>query len=448
MHKKDFFYLFASLSINLNFLKMKQKLLCLIFLAAFKYCISQDQTIEPLSIGDKIPDINFRLINYHSSIAKLSQFKGRFIILDFWATWCISCINKFPKLDSFQKKFKGKLQILLVNCNSTKDDERKINAFYKTWEKKYQNPLSLPSVIADFQLQKMFPHQLIPHYVWVSEQGIVLAITSAEEVTSENILSFLTGEIIDLPFKMDVDLEKPLFGGEYFPEGKMQAYSVFLKGKINGLPSGARIYKIGNIIRGRTLTNTSVLSMYQSVARQLIPEFNEKRLVLYLKDSSKLFKEKSVSEKNDWYAENLYTYELILPIYDTGRFYQYMLEDLNRYSDYSGKIEKRKIKCYALIRTNYVDKIESSGAKAEDRLYDNRNKYLVNLPISHLIRRLNNVDSIKFPVIDETNYSGDVDIFINADFDDFNALREELKQYSLDLIEIEKILDVFVLREK
>jgi thiol-disulfide isomerase/thioredoxin len=388
------------------------------------------------------------MANYPRSTAKLSQFRGTFIILDFWATWCISCINKFSKLDLLQKKFKGKLQFLLVNCSNTKDDERKIKAFYRTWEKKYQKPLSLPSVIADVQLQKMFPHKLIPHYVWISEQGIVLAITSAEEITSENIMSFLRGEIIDLPFKMDIDLEKPLFSGEYFPENKMQAYSVFLKGKINGLSSGTRIYKIENTIRGRLITNMSILSMYQIVAGKLIPGSNEKRWVLDLKDSSNFYKEKFELGENEWNTVNIYSYEIIVPVKDTNRLYEYMLEDLNRYSNYSGKIEKRKIKCYALIRTNYTDKIQSNGAKAEDRLYDNGKKYLVNLPVTYLIRRLNNADSIKFPVIDETNYTANVDISINADFDDFSALRKELKRYSLDLIETEKILDVFVLREK
>ncbi len=40
----------------------------------------------PLKIGDRAPDITIKAVNHTSSTLKLSDFKGKLLILDFWAT--------------------------------------------------------------------------------------------------------------------------------------------------------------------------------------------------------------------------------------------------------------------------------------------------------------------------------------------------------------------------
>src|SRR5215510_11038341 len=70
---------------------------------------------QEIKIGEHIPDIELRkLINYKSDKAKLSDFKGKSIILDFWTTYCSNCIFSFPKMDSLQNRFKNDLQIILI----------------------------------------------------------------------------------------------------------------------------------------------------------------------------------------------------------------------------------------------------------------------------------------------------------------------------------------------
>src|SRR5438034_9125331 len=87
------------------------------FLSAFSQD-SLDKT-SPLTIGHQLPEIVFNSVtNYKSKTARLSDFKGKIIILDFWSSFCGSCINLFPHLDSLQQKFKNDLQIILVNTNS------------------------------------------------------------------------------------------------------------------------------------------------------------------------------------------------------------------------------------------------------------------------------------------------------------------------------------------
>ncbi len=68
-----------------------------------------------VTIGDKCPDVVFHsVLNLRSDKAKISDFYGKPLILDFWATWCAPCISMFPFVDSLQKIFKDDIQILGV----------------------------------------------------------------------------------------------------------------------------------------------------------------------------------------------------------------------------------------------------------------------------------------------------------------------------------------------
>jgi len=59
------------------------------------------QIIQPLSVGDTVSSEKvFPLLNDKDSLFNLSLSKVELLLLDFWVTWCTSCIAKFPKLDS------------------------------------------------------------------------------------------------------------------------------------------------------------------------------------------------------------------------------------------------------------------------------------------------------------------------------------------------------------
>jgi len=84
--------------------------------------------VRELKVGDVVPDITFqKVLNYKSSTARLSDFRGKLVILDIWSVWCSSCIAGFPKLEKLQEKYNDKIQILLVNPHvSSHDSEEKI----------------------------------------------------------------------------------------------------------------------------------------------------------------------------------------------------------------------------------------------------------------------------------------------------------------------------------
>lgn len=57
-------------------------------------------------IGSPAPEIDFAWIS-NGDAKKLSDFKGKVVVIDFWATWCGPCVKSFPNIRELQKRYKG-----------------------------------------------------------------------------------------------------------------------------------------------------------------------------------------------------------------------------------------------------------------------------------------------------------------------------------------------------
>ena len=76
----------------------------------------------------KLENIEFQNIN--NKLMKLNDFKDKFLIINFWATWCAPCREEMPSLDklSSEKNFNN-LEILPINVGSEKFSKTKILSF-------------------------------------------------------------------------------------------------------------------------------------------------------------------------------------------------------------------------------------------------------------------------------------------------------------------------------
>lgn len=82
-----------------------------------------DAGAQSLDKGAVAPD--FELPGTNAAI-KLSQFRGKVLYLDFWASWCGPCKQSFPWMNALQAKYGAKgLQVLAINVDTKRDDARK-----------------------------------------------------------------------------------------------------------------------------------------------------------------------------------------------------------------------------------------------------------------------------------------------------------------------------------
>lgn len=78
-------------------------------------------TFETEKTSDKAPDFTLKLTD--GKDIKLSNFKGKIIIVDFWATWCGPCRRGIPDLVDIQKEYKNKVVVIGISLdNETKPD--------------------------------------------------------------------------------------------------------------------------------------------------------------------------------------------------------------------------------------------------------------------------------------------------------------------------------------
>jgi len=89
-------------------------------------CRSGQDGQTPLpSDDDMAPD--FTLPDLKGTEVSLSQFRGKVVFINFWATWCGYCRDEMPDLDAFQEEHPNELVVLAVAL----DDPSAVEAFVK-----------------------------------------------------------------------------------------------------------------------------------------------------------------------------------------------------------------------------------------------------------------------------------------------------------------------------
>jgi len=63
----------------------------------------------------------FTLNDLEGKPLALSSLCGKYVVLDFWGSWCVWCIKGFPKMKEYYAKYPGKFEILGVDCNDTQE---------------------------------------------------------------------------------------------------------------------------------------------------------------------------------------------------------------------------------------------------------------------------------------------------------------------------------------
>ena len=116
--------------------------------------------------GEPAPE--FAVVDIHGDTLRLSDFRGRHVLLDFWSTKCGPCIKDTPKLvDIYRAKQAHGLEIIGISSDKSRD------AVLRYVEK---NGIKWPQVLEienETKAKKIYHIGGIPSYVWVGPDGIV-----------------------------------------------------------------------------------------------------------------------------------------------------------------------------------------------------------------------------------------------------------------------------------
>ncbi len=166
---------------------MKQIFALILFLTLSNYTFSQDSEIK-----SKVQDIqlkaiqNGKLVNYDIG----SQLKNQIVIIEFWETWCIPCIEAMQHLKKLKDQFSDDLKIICISS----DDFDKARTFID--KNKFQFDFIFDK---DKIMQKKFPHEGKPYTIVVDKKGKIQASTLPGYLDSSHINKLLLENNIDVP---------------------------------------------------------------------------------------------------------------------------------------------------------------------------------------------------------------------------------------------------------
>ncbi len=82
------------------------------------------------------PATNFALPNLAGEKIMLESFRGKIVLLDFWATWCKPCVKSMPALQKLHDRFASK-NFTVLGISTDEDAKKKVEPFIKKHEIAY-----------------------------------------------------------------------------------------------------------------------------------------------------------------------------------------------------------------------------------------------------------------------------------------------------------------------
>ncbi len=139
------------------------------------------RTAKIIREGDLAPE--FRLPSPDGKLSDLSEYRGRVVMLHFWATWCPPCVDEIPTLERLYRTFSGKdFELLAVSADE--DGAEAVTPFMR------RNGLTLPVLLdPNRSIAKLYGTFKYPETYILDRNGIVRykAIGARDWTAPENI---------------------------------------------------------------------------------------------------------------------------------------------------------------------------------------------------------------------------------------------------------------------
>lgn len=177
-----------------RFASLKNLVLAAMVLLCFFYFLktpsfAQIRMDQKPGKGDPAPD--FTLSDIHGKQHRLSDYRGKVVLLNFWATWCGPCLAEMPSMESLKDKLKDeKFVIVTVSI-----DKEGLESLKKFVEKKRYSFIVLHS--PDGSIQGLYNPGVIPTSFVIDKSGTVFSrITGGQKWDCEDAIQHLKGALM------------------------------------------------------------------------------------------------------------------------------------------------------------------------------------------------------------------------------------------------------------
>ena len=132
---------------------------------------------------DKVaPD--FELQSLSGEIFRLSDYRGKKVFLNFWASWCGPCKIEMPYMENYYKKYKDleNVEIIAVNMTKSELNVEKVQGFVESYG------LTFPVLLdSEGKVEKLYRVLGYPTTYLINEEGIIVdgftgSVNNGEEI--------------------------------------------------------------------------------------------------------------------------------------------------------------------------------------------------------------------------------------------------------------------------
>lgn len=405
---------------------------------------AQDYLSAVPKVGSQAPSLDLDI--YTGGIGKpvkknLETYRGKWLVLEFWGKYCVSCIEGFPHLETMHKQFLGEAAFLLIAGNHPKHDAG-IKQFYEGFRKEYGLGFDTAFDTIAF---KAFGIRSTPIAIVISPEGKIALVTTGKQLDGKTLSQLFTGQ------KSPAQTPAPKFETLHYTDSiSSNAHTSSLSLADPSSKSNLEL-DLSAIKDGRFSTSPISLS------RLYVLAYFGKALFLPADPLASTTWPKPIMEIADTSLfapvagkKSPYSYELQLKdnTRRTAEAQQAVQKDLQHWFPYSAKIEKRQMPVLRLIVTDSVKlkNARSIGGTAS-RKGDASGYELRNTTATSFLRLLRKYLSGQV-LIDGTKTEFGLDIDLRANMTSPASIASALKVYGLDLISSKQDLDVLVISDK
>lgn len=158
------------------------------FDATIRDCYGLQKMLENINlkrgceIGQVVPD--FELVDADGKTVRLSSLRGKYVLLDFWASWCGPCRKEIPNMKKVYAEFKDRgLQVVGVSVDNSD----------KAWRKALEEEKMEYLQLHDSKniTSKLYNYSGIPFIILISPEGIILDKNLRGDSVREKIAGYV-----------------------------------------------------------------------------------------------------------------------------------------------------------------------------------------------------------------------------------------------------------------